>query len=232
MPNADKVILIGVDGTTVASATNPLPVTTESSGGPSDVNIKQVNGATTTAFNSGVVGDQTQRVVLATDVALPTGTNNLGNVGGKTVSITVTPTVTASNAYGVNYVVGGLLTFANAFTSKGSGILQSVTVTIAKVETNGFTFFPFNANPSNTTWTDAAVAAINAADVAKVRGPVYLSTNSQLGTHTVLSAVGLGQAMAPGATSLYGVLIASAALTNQFASTSDVTVTVTILQDV
>lgn len=166
-------------------------------------------------------------------VTLGSGQNNIGNVGGKTVSVTVIPTVTASNAYGTNFVVGGLLTFANAFTSTGSGILQSVVVTMKKAETSGFTFFVFNSNPSNTTWTDAQAAAINAADVAKVLPPIALSANSQLAStnFTVLSATGIGEALAPGATMLYGVLISNAALTNQFASTSDVTATVTVLQD-
>lgn len=155
----------------------------------------------------------------------------IGNVGGKTVSVTVTPTVTASNSYGTNYVVGGLLTFANAFTSTGSGIIQSVVVTCKKVESQGFTFFPFHTNPSNTTWTDAAVANINAADVSAIRNPIALVGNSALGTCTVASATGLGQATSPGTTSLYGVLLTNASLTNQFGSTSDITVTVTILQD-
>ncbi len=135
-----------------------------------DVNLVGINGVTPSVGN-GVSGTGVQRVTIASDstgtVGLNAGTNNVGNVGGKTVSVTVTPTVTASNSYGTNYVVGGLLTFANAFTSKGSGILQSVTVTCKKVETSGFTFFPFNANPSNTTWTDAAVAAINQAAAAR-----------------------------------------------------------------
>lgn len=170
-------------------------------------------------------GDTTTGVLLAE------GNHNVGNVGGKTVSITVTPPVTASNAYGTNYVVGGLLVFANAFTSAGSGIIQSVTVTINKVETSGFIFFPFNSRPSMTAWTDAAVAAINAADVAKMRPPVALTQNSQLGTATVAYATGIAEAVAPGSTDLYGVLLANAALTNQFASASDVTVTVTVLQD-
>ena len=155
-----------------------------------------------------------------------------GNFGGKTVSICVTPTVTTSNAYGTNYVVGGLLTFANAFTSTGSGMLQGVTVNMKKVESIGFTFIPFSGNPSNSTWTDANAAAINAADVFAVRPPVPLSLNSQLGTHTTASAAGLGQPLAPGATTLYGVLIVSAALTNQFSAASDVQVCVQVLQDV
>lgn len=204
----------------------------------SGVQLPKIPLSVSLSGGSAIIGnvsiDQTTPGVtngVQVNAALPAGQNVIGNVGGKTVSVTVVPAVTASNSYGINYVVGGLLTFANAFTSTGTGILQGVTVTISKVETSGFTFIPFSANPSNTAWTDAAVAAINAADVAKVRAPVTLTQNSQLGTQTVAYATGLGQAMALGSTSLYGVLLANAALTNQFSSTSDVTVTVTILQD-
>lgn len=200
---------------------------------PGTTNGVVLNAGTAIAGKVGI--DQTTPGTtngVQVNAALPAGQAAIGNVGGKTVSVTVTPAVTASNSYGINYVVGGLLTFANAFTSTGSGILQAVVVTSNKVETGGFTFFPFSGNPSNTTWTDAAVANINTADVAKVRNPVLLGSNSQLGTMTIASATGLGEAMAPGATTLYGVLLANAALTNQFSSTSDVTVTVKILQDV
>ena len=164
---------------------------------------------------------------------IPPSQNGIGNVGGKTVSVCVTPTVTASNSYGINYVVGGLLTFANAFTSTGTGILQGVTVTMKDQETSGFTFIPFTANPTNTTWTDAAVAAINAADVTKVRSPVPLAINTQLAAtlFSVQYAYGLGLPMAPSTTSLYGVLLANAALTNQFAGASDVQVCVKLLDD-
>lgn len=48
--------------------------------GTSDVNLKQINGATANAFNTGVVGASTLRVTLATDVALPTGANVIGGV--------------------------------------------------------------------------------------------------------------------------------------------------------
>ena len=164
-------------------------------------------------------------------ITLGPSQNNIGNVGGKTVSVCVTPTVTASNSYGTNYVVGGLLTFANAFTSTGTGILQGVEVDIKKVETSGFTFIPFISNPSNTTWTDAAAANINAADVFAVRGPVSLSAYSGLGTMTAAYSNGLGEPMAPAATTLYGILLSNASLTNQFGSTTDVQVCIKILQD-
>ena len=162
------------------------------------------------------------------------GQGTIGSVTtGYTATICVTPTVTASNAYGINYVIGGLITFPNAFTNGGSGILQSVTVTINKVETIGFTFVPFNANPSATTWTNAAVAAINAADVDKVSEPIALTGSSVLGTHTIASGTQLAIPLTMGAgnTSLFGVLLSGAALTNQFTGSSDLRVCMKILQD-
>lgn len=202
---------------------------------------------TTNTFLAGITASSTTTIYIESGTGTPfslpravyTGgiitlgpsQNNIGNVGGKTVSVCVTPTVTTSNSYGTNYVVGGKLTFANAFTSTGSGILQGVIVTMGKVETNGFTFVPFNSDPSASTWTDAAVANINATDIPKQRNPVGLSANSQLGTTTVAGAVGIGEALAPGTTTLYGLLIANAALTNQFTSTTSVQVCIKILQD-
>lgn len=197
------------------------------------VDLAAVAGATTLTGNGTAAGSL--RVALPTDgtgvVGLIAGTAGIGNVGGKTTQVCVTPTVTATNAYGTNYVVGGLLTFANVWTGTGTGILQGVSVTIKKVETSGFTFVPFNSNPSATTWTDAAVANINATDVPAVRASIALSAYSGLGTHTIAAAAGIGQASAPAATTLYGVLIANAALTNQFGSASDVQVCVQALND-
>jgi hypothetical protein len=178
-------------------------------------------------------------------VSLGAGQAGVGNVGGKTVSVCTGQngvpaiTVTASNSYGTNYVVGNnngagtALMFPNAFTSTGSGILQAVVVTMKDQETSGFTFIPFTANPSSTTWTDSAVAAINAADVTKVRTPISLASNIQLAAtlFSVQYAYGLGLPMAPGATTLYGVLLANTALTNQFAGTGDVQVCIKLLDD-
>jgi hypothetical protein len=211
--NGSQRVTIAQDSTTVGGASS-LPAGTNIIG---KVGIDQTTPGTT----NGVVVTS----------SLPAGTNNIGNVGGKTVSVTVTPTVTASNSYGTNYVVGGLLTFANALTATGSGIIQSVSVTCKKVETSGFTLTFFKSNPSNTTWTDAAAAAINASDVSALKTTVPLTASSVLGTCTILSADGLGIAASPGATSVYAVLTSNASLTNQFGSTSDITVTITILQD-
>ena len=77
------------------------------------------------------------------------------------------------------------------------------------------------------------MAAINAADTFKVRAPVSLNPNSQLGTQTNYSATAVGEALAMGAgvTTLYGVLVLSGTLTNNFAASGDVQACVKVLQD-
>lgn len=160
----------------------------------------------------------------AGSITLGPSQNGIGNVGGKTAKVCVTPTVTTGNAYGTNYVVGGLLHFTGLFTSTGSGKLQDVEVTIKDVESNGYTFFPFSSQPSATTWTDAAVANINAADIPKMSALVSLGGNTQMGTASIFYAYGLGHSLAPGTTDIYGILLANAALTNNFTGASDVQV--------
>lgn len=162
---------------------------------------------------------------------LPAGQYLIGNVGGKSVSVTVTPTVTASQAYGINYVVGGKLTVSGAFSSTGTGILQGITVTCKQVESMGWTVFVFATDPSSSTFTDNQAAAINAADVSKARGPFSPVSSSALGTCTVATVSGIGLPIQAGATSFYAVLLSNAALTNNFTGTNDVSVTFHILPD-
>lgn len=180
-----------------------------------------------------------------TTVVISTGNGTLGGgaqsgpssgfaatLTAKTVTVTQTPTVTTGNAYGANYVVGGKLIFTNAFQAAGSGILQSVKLRFKTVQSNGFTLFLFNSDPSTTAWTDAAAAAINAADVTKIAGIVPLNCSQQLGgSSTFCFADGIAQAHSPGGTTLWGVLLANQALSANFGSTSDVQVSLTILDD-
>ena len=169
--------------------------------------------------------------VLAAVLAL--SSQALAQVSGSGASpvkeVCVTPTVTASNAYGTNYVVGGLLTFSFPFPQSGSGVVQSIYVNIKDVESSGFTFVPFVGSPTAASYTDAAVASIPAADKFLTRGPISLAASSILGTQTALSATGLGQALNAGAPSFYGLLVATAALTNNFAAASDVQVCVDVV---
>ena len=162
------------------------------------------------------------------------GTIIAGVATGNAPEICVTPTVTASNAYVTNYVVGGLLTFSGVAPPSGNIVLQSASIDIKDTETSGFTLTLFRANPSNTTWTDASAAAINAADKPSVAATIAgLSAQSVLGSaFTNLTQSGIGQpiSLGPAVTTLYGVLTSNAALTNNFAGTSDVKVCVGVLQ--
>ena len=147
---------------------------------------------------------------------------------GPTVERCVTPTITTASAYGTDYVVGGLLTFTNVFPTGRGGVVESVYATMAHVETQGFTFFLFSSNPAATTWTDDMAAAINSADVGRVRATVSLNASSALGTHTIAYNAGLGFAQgAVGGTTVYGILLTNAALTNNFSSATELQVAVT-----
>jgi hypothetical protein len=149
----------------------------------------------------------------------------------RSTAVTLQPTVTAA-AYSANNCVGGLLTFTNAFGAAQSGVLESVTLSLKTGSvTAGFKLYLFNANPSNTTWTDKASPSINAADVGKLIGPPLSLTayDNGLGTHTLYGIDGIGRQLSSANTSLYGVLVTTG--TPTFASTSDVYITVQILQD-
>ena len=158
------------------------------------------------------------------------GTIIPGVSAGQIKETCVTPAVTTANAYGANYVQGGLLTFALALPPSGGGAIQAVYVMTNTVESMGWTFTPFSAQPNASTWTDASVAAITGADKKLARGAISVSGSSLLGTHTAASATSLGQAVNTGSTTLYGVLTSNAALTNNFTTSSDLTVCVDVVQ--
>jgi len=164
-------------------------------------------------------------------MANPDPISIIGKVGCKIITVTANPLVTTANAYGTNFVVGGLLTFPNAFTLTGSGIIESISVNCLRVETSGFTLAIFTSFPNATSWTDASAAAINSRDVPLILGTIPLGASSVLGTHTNLDAYGINLAVVSKSTSLYAILTANAALTNNFTTINDISVSITILQD-
>lgn len=110
----------------------------------------------------------------------------------------------------------------------GSGLLESIRVTCKSVQTTGLKLYVFDVNPSNTTWTDYSTAAINASDVASLRGVFSLSSpDSGLGTHTIWNIEGLGVSFV--GANLYGALVVTG--TPTFASTSDITVKLGVVDD-
>jgi uncharacterized membrane protein YbhN (UPF0104 family) len=79
-----------------------------------------------------------KRLIIAALASLACAAPAFAQFGGSGASpvkeVCVTPTVTTANAYGINYVVGGLLTFSFPFPPSGSGVVQSVYVNIKDVE--------------------------------------------------------------------------------------------------
>jgi hypothetical protein len=153
----------------------------------------------------------------------------------KRVCVAIVPD---TNIYAAGDIVGvgatgvGLLTFANAFTAAGSGLLQNIEVTNSEVDGIGYTFCPFTANPTASTTADQGLLAVAAADRQKWMGCVPVSVGVALAASEIYTASNLALAIetsgaAP--TSLFGVLRTVGAPT--WAAAQTVNVCVTILQD-
>lgn len=161
--------------------------------------------------------------------ATPPGESYIGRLGGDVLTAPgSTPTV-STTAYASGNVVGSLITFTGAARlAAGSGLIQAASVMSKSAQTAALDLLIFSANPSASTFTDKAAVAINAADLDKLVGVIHLTDWSALGTASIAQAVGGGLPfkLASG-TSIYGVLVARAAIT--LASTSDLTPSLRII---
>lgn len=166
--------------------------------------------------------------------AIPAGQSSIGNVGGLTKTVCVTPTVT-NGTYGANVVVGGLLTFANLFTSTGHGVIQTAALNFTTAQTVGFKLYPFRGSPTNaSTWTDHSAAAISGAtDIFLTDQPIQLANpdSGLSATMTDYGAIGLGQAYNPANTSGFFVLVPTATTASLGGTANVAQVCVTVLQD-
>lgn len=216
-------------GTVTANAGTGFP--TASAPGTSGTLLTTVQGSPSgvPVPVSGVFYQSTQPVSLVTLPALVASSAAIGQVGGKTAKVSVSPTVTAA-AYATGNVVGGKITFSSALLAAGSGVLESIWLKIKTVQTATFQLSLFDSNPTNSTWTDKAAPAINVADLPFLIGTYVLSTPlSVLGTETIYNLNAIAQAINAGATTLYGILTVTG--TPTFGSTSDVSVCLGLLQD-
>lgn len=157
--------------------------------------------------------------------------NAIGNVGGLTKIVDVTPTVEAG-AYASGDVMGGKMTLSNAVTMDGgTGILQSIMVCSKADLTVDLDVIIFSDDPTGTTFTENAAVAIATADAAKVLGVIPIATRKDLGTPVVAYALGIALPVAAGSTSrsLYACCVARGAHTP--GTTTDITFRFGILQD-
>ena len=153
--------------------------------------------------------------------------------------VTATPTISTS-AYASGQVMGGLLTFSNAFSLRTcSGILLAAEVTDKSKQDIALELLLFGANPSSTTFTDQTALTINATDLANVLGVIYFNPStgspsnhfiySNYSVHYVGSLAIPIRGVTASQRNLYAALIARGAGT--WATSSDVSVMVSIEQD-
>lgn len=147
-------------------------------------------------------------------------------VVGTSVVVSATPTV-STTAYAAGDVIGTKMTFAGMARANGlTGLVQTAMIQCKSAQTFACDLIVFHTDPTNTTFTDNAALAVNAADFDKValRIPFVAGDWSALGTPSVaeVSAQGKLYKCASGTMTLFGVLVARG--TPTLASTSDLKV--------
>ena len=213
-----KGILFGVAPNGVNFDTIPIKV------------VENLDGTGSLALSSTATSPSTEQLSLGG--TLVSSTNPLpiiGSVGGKTAIVEITPVVTAASAYATNNVVGGVLTLNSALLSAQSGVIQSIRLRSKSSQLAGFRLYIFRSIPT-TVFTDHAAPAINQTDIAFIVDTFVLaSPDSSLGTYTFYSLNTSSSVVVATSTTLYGVLITTG--TPTFTTTSDLTLSIGILQD-
>jgi hypothetical protein len=160
--------------------------------------------------------------------ALVAGENHVGQLGGESISISQTPTVTAG-AYSADDAVGGLLTFANAgrFTG-GSGVIKNIVIIDDAGQDAELELWLFN--DTFTPISDNAAFAPAEADLHKLVGVITTENGTwfECGTPSVCD-IEIAKGFNLVGTSLYGQLVTRG--TPTFAATDDITVIINLLQD-
>lgn len=153
--------------------------------------------------------------------------NGVAAVGTQIFSFANTPTINTS-AYVNGYILGGIMTFANVVPSAGYGLtLKSIRISSKSVQTCGIKFYFFNQNPTNSTWTDHAAPAINAADIPFLWGSYTMNpADSGLGTHTIWNFDGIEMNCNVATTNVYAIMVVNG--TPTFTSTSDISASIGI----
>lgn len=180
---------------------------------------------------SGTVSANTQRVTLATDIALPAGENHIGSIGGNTFTLAVTQTTNAS-AYEAGDAVGGKITITNAMrTSGGTGILQSIHLIDKANQKAAMELLIFESDPSAATITDDT-AFTYSTDISKqiARIPIATADYVTINSIATVNLGGLSKVLkASGSANLYAALITTG--TPTYVTTSDIIISFGILQD-
>ncbi len=153
-------------------------------------------------------------------------------VGGFTKIITLTPVISASPDYTSGDLVGTKLSFLLVVRGSGNhtGLIQSVIITDLEKQSIETDVVFFDADPSNTTFTDNAALDVNDTDLLTIAGVATVNDWAAFNDNSVGQALNLAIPFDLGVgTTLYGALVTRGAPNH--GGTSDLTVRVSILQD-
>lgn len=196
-------------------------------------NVAITAGAGTNISTDDVGGAHIQQVKLvsgAANSAAVVATDARGYyVDPRTLVIRtqVTPTVSTSPAYTAKDAVGGLLTFANSVRASGGTCrLDNVQVVDKSQQRPDLELVLFDR--TFTAPTDNSVFAPTDAELLTCVGVVYIGGWSDLSTNSVAD-VPYGREIVLNGTDLFGALVTRS--TPTFVATTDIVVTLTIVQD-
>jgi hypothetical protein len=173
------------------------------------------DGALTTVgleADAAITNPASSGTLMAFIKGLLTSTQANANVGGKTFTIKVNPTISTS-AYSAGFTVGAIQTLTNAVTkSGGTGILESLVLLDKSHQNQPMDILIFDVNPAAATTTDHATFVISTNDVNVIaRVSVAASDYVQIaGGESIAVKSGLGIAVqASGSATLYAVAVTS-----------------------
>jgi hypothetical protein len=165
-------------------------------------------------------------------VTLQAGEEHVGALGGNTLSLRVTPTISAGAIYAAGDTVGDKITLTNAVrVSGGTGILQDLLVIDKANQKANLEILIFESDPSAATITDNA-AFVFSTDIAKLIQRISIASSDYVTINSIAiaSMSSIGKVLyANGSRNLYAVIINTG--TPTYATTSDLTLVLGILQD-
>ena len=155
--------------------------------------------------------------------SLPAGEAHIGEIGGNSATVSVTPPITAG-AYAAEDIVGGVQTLTDAARATGREVvLESITVTDLGKQNAELAIFFFDRDPTNGTYNDNAALDIDDTDMGYCLGVVTVETDdyADAADNSVASRRNIGLGLSPNAVNLYA--IAKTTGTPTYTSTSDLT---------
>lgn len=170
-------------------------------------------------------------VTWASDDALPAGENFVGTVGGRTLFVTVAPTVSTTPAYSAGDNIGGKLTLANALRKSGNtAFIHSIQITDRSNQKPTGSIVIFKTDPTAATLTDnaATVFSTNDFDVIAII-PIVATDYTTINSKAYATLVPAKAVFATTGTTLYAAFVVTS--TPTFVATTDLQIVFSFIQD-